>query len=581
MKQKAATGKGDKVISLQQILSHSSCSIRTVRNHLLALRTPLTTASALRGHLSSSHISPPKEEVEEDRKKLSIMTMALTLVDEIAARTRAKEAKIELTETAKAAKRSEDYALHMRLPSGDYFTNAARLSVREAIQLDTGYSKLVSVATQPLSLDTRPPPTLKDRLPRPKPSLPSTASDGIEEEIVKPVSHLYYNAWSSFAPTYDSFDGSLSEQASNALWRSKKDDRGVLGMMADEPMSKRELLEEMLDDLEEVDANAVMEFYDELKEPASLKRNAALLTHLDELQTQRWKRTFAKRLLTRSSLLEEPSEEEKKVAGQIMDTLSELISQQSGAVSQIVPSKETLRAASTSACIDPALVDDKGEPGYWGSLNENYYGPSATRRVTGARMAPVRPPAALRDNETIRMEPANEEKVSALMAQMGTTQKVKGMLDRFASERQYSLEDHPHDRKLVVAGSQAPSVPPSMPPQQQQQQHQSYAHSHQMSPQAAAAVRPPGRPSMQYNMSPPSSTPPARPYHHPHVRPSPNVNPYQQQQQQQQKMGMYRPPANSRTWSQSSPQQQQQPVSAFYPAKPFAQDHRFVSGSPS
>jgi hypothetical protein len=552
--QKAAHRKGEQ---LQQLLSKPSCSIRTIRNHILALRRSLASATSLRGHLGSSHISPPKEELEEDRKKLSSMTMALALVDEIATRARSSADDVDLTESEKSRKRADDYALHMRLPSGDYFTNAVRLPVKEAIALDTGYSKLISVATQPLSLDTRPPPTLKDRLPRMKPPKAVPTSDGVEEDIIKPVSHLYYNPWSSFAPTHDSFDGNISVQASNALWRSRKADREILEQLAEEPLSRREVLEEMLEDLTDVDADAILGVYDELREPASLQKNAELLTRLDELQIERWKRTFAKRMLTRTALLEEPSEEEKRVAGEIMDTLSQLLSQQSSHLSLLVPSKETIQAAAESACIDPALVDGKGEPGYWGSLNENYYGPTATRRVTGARMTPIRPPAAIRDNETIRMESANEEKASAAMAQMGTMQKGKGMLDRFASERQYSVEDHPHDRKLVVSATQV--VPQPIP---QQEQHLT-PQPHQMSPQGAPRpTMPPSRQSMQYNMSPPAqSTPPARPFHHPQMRPS--LSPYQQQQQ---KMNMYRPPGGvqQRAWSQSP---QQQP---YYPARPYA-----------
>lgn len=552
------------------------------------MRAPLISATALRTHLSSSHISPPIEEIQTARKKLSLMAMALSLIDEIAARTRLPTLnKMESVEQDKQMTKSDDeYALQMRLPSGDYFTNAVRLPIEEALRLDTGYSKMIGIVTQPVSLDTRPPPTLKERLPTFK--YKGVASvDSTEEDVARPVSYLYYNPWSSFAPTYDAFDGNISQQASSALWRARKADQVALEEMTEEPVSKRQQLEEMLESLDDVDADAVLAFYDEIKQPASLEKNAQLLRRLEELQTKRWNRTFAKRLLYKSSLLEEPNEEERKVAGEILDTLSQLLDQHSGSLSQIIPSAKTLQAASNSACIDPDLMNGKGEAGYWGSLNESLYGPHATRRVTGARSAPVRPPAAIRDNETIRMEPANEEKVSVIMTQMGTTTKGRGLLDRFASKRQYNIVDHPHDRSIIAPPSaSSQSHPPShLPPGQAAPQHQSL-HSQQQQkqqqqqPQRANPVgRPPlSSPRPSKFMSPPMSTPPARPLYN-QMRPSPVSTPYSQQQQ---KMAFYRPMGGGqpqRPWSQSP--QSTTTAAPFFPARPPTADYRLPNGSSS
>ena len=566
--------------TLEQVLSQPKCSIRGVRAHLLALRAPLTSTSALRAHLSSSHVAPPKDEVEKDRRKLSTLTMILAVVDEIASRAKAEAGTVDVEDSpAKAGRGESEYALSMRLPSGDYFTNAVRLSNSEALQLDTGCSKLVSIAAQPLSKEIGPPPTLGERLGRRsgkrKAGPEALLDSNTEQDIAKPVSHLYYGPWSSFAPAYDSFDGNLNLQASCALWRAKRDDQRVLLAMAEEPSSHRQQLEQAMATLEDVDAEVVMRAYDDLpsRDTTSLESSAQLIERLDELQAQRWKRAFARRLAKkRSSKADDedantPSQEERAVAADILDTLTALLSAHAGSLADIVPATSALRAASQSVCIDPALVDGKGESGYWGSLNETLYGPSATRRVPGARSAPVKPPAAIRDNETIRMESVHDEKISAAMTQAAPAIKGKGLLDRFATARNYSVEDHPHDRKLVVAPTPptAAQARPSLPPSQS---------------------------SYRAAMSPPSATSPGRPYPQ-QMRPAPGTptTSYMQAQPQQQpasgKManyGQYRPATaqSPRGW----PQPQQGP--SLYPSSPYhvgrppsAQDHRFLSGSPS
>jgi len=486
--------------------------------------------------------------------------MVLALVDEIGSRTRNGAEKVDVIRGTSGGKQGDDeYALNMRLPTGDYFTNAIRLSKREALQLDAGNSKLVSVASQPLSLDTRPPPTLKERL-QPAKFRKKTinTAESVEEDVSKPVSHLYYGPWSSFAPSYDSFDGNLSMKASCALWRARKKDRKTLEKMIKEPPSERQQLEETLASLEDIDAQVVLREYDELKAAPNLENNARLIEKLDQLQEQRWKRTFAKRLLAKKDIeVDEPSKEERQIAGEILDTLTHLLSNHSGSLTGLIPASDILQAASNSACIDPALLDGVGEPGYWGSLNETLFGPEATRRVMGARSTPIKPPGAIKDNETIRMEPANEEKASINVAQTGASLKGKGLLDRFAVGRQYSLVDHPHDRKLVVAGSQQQGPPPSQP-----------------------AARPPMGPNMtpyRSAMSPPhASTPPARPYH-PQMRPSPGTptGSYIQQSPQPpsaiSKMAYYRPPTSQSpragAWPQPSPVSQQS-NHAYYPTTP-------------
>lgn len=48
--------------------------------------------------------------------------------------------------------------------------------------------------------------------------------------VVRPL-NLYYGAYASFAPSYDSTNASLSQAASSAVWRTKTSQRALLERM--------------------------------------------------------------------------------------------------------------------------------------------------------------------------------------------------------------------------------------------------------------------------------------------------------------------------------------------------------------
>ncbi|WFD33536.1 hypothetical protein MCUN1_000349 [Malassezia cuniculi] len=110
------------------------------------------------------------------------------------------------------------YALHMRLPAGDYFTSAAFLSDAERDALKTGGADLVAVAPD---LATRPyVPTLGDRAPA-RPEAEKKTKARTDEQVLS--TFLSYGAYgSSLGPTHDSTGSTLSHEMSARVWRSQR-----------------------------------------------------------------------------------------------------------------------------------------------------------------------------------------------------------------------------------------------------------------------------------------------------------------------------------------------------------------------
>lgn len=498
-------------ITLEDLLSLPKLGIRQLRDHLIKLRAPFVTPTALRAHLSGSHILPSRDTLEDDRTKLTAISTCLTLVDELA---KISEQQIaELTSNVDGG-RTGEYALQMRLPGGDYFTNAVSMSAKEASEIDPAYARIVDFSATRLAPRSHSVPTLGDRLydalridktqvAHPILGMPVRYRRE-DEEVIKPVSHLYYGPWSSFAPTYESFDGQMSHKASNALWRAKRDEAVEMQKVAARKptlygIEAREQLEDMLDEMEtDLDADLILEGYDNLPDldwkqsqaaniDEILTHNATLLTCLQDLQEQRWRQLMAKSVAnTRGyeEALAKPDANEQAIARSLLISLTSLLSAQpringendfskdeSIGDDNIIPSTSKLQSLASSAAIDPALMDEKVEQGIWGTLDKTTFGPEATRRQALSRsMVSARPVAAVRDNETLRLSKETEEKATSQTMSLGATvlganrDRGKGLLDRFASSRAYELEDHPHDRKPPVPPAPAARPPPPTPP---------------------------------------------------------------------------------------------------------------------
>lgn len=617
--------------TLRDVVRAKEVKLKTIRNHLLRVREPLVSAQSARALLSGSHVGPGRDRVEADRRTLSQIGLLLGVVDEVAASLRQARRDDDLAAVAAAAaaaaatgtaptaaaataaskldtvKKEEEeddddgvfddldrpprearYALHMRLPGGDYYTNAVSLQPSEALELDTGHANLVSVVhPAPPAPPAAPVPTLGQRLAKSQPQVAARAArferqrrERANEARATPVSHLYYGPYASFAPAYDSFDGTMGLAASCALWRSRYEDRQLLRRMAsDAPPPPFELGsagegdeeegEEGIDELvaslgDDVDADGLLRsFYRQLDDSAAaaaaaadvdeaLARNEALLVLLDEMQQQRIERAFADDMLASRDARDKghhssrvtvaadksrPSHEEQEVAGVLVASLAQLVARrprtQQGSL--VLPREELLRRATSSALVDPALVDGRGSAGYWGIIDDASYvqPPSTSTSASSSRRSMPsssrRGPPAIRDNETVQLTREAEAKAVAASQHKGapclgsTRDRGRGLLERVAATRAYSDKDHPHDRpqptppkKLPTAPSggqgaakaaagqspypqQQQQQPQQQPPQQpqQQQSHQSQHPAYRQQQQPAAAT-PTTRPTQSY-----------------------------------------------------------------------------------
>lgn len=469
----------------------------------------------MRAHMTGSHVTPSREDVDASRSRLATISTCIALVNEIARRYRINAEPRKDTEEIKP-KRTDgsEYALQMRLPGGDYFTNSVWLSKKEASNLDTGYAHLVSVASAPRAKHSGPVPTLGDRLYSDAghhadahagvivapPGVPDSARRQRQEDddYAKPVSHLYYGPWASFAPTYDSFDGQLSYKTSCALWRAKRDARRVVDQWADEgPSAERDELQDALETLcnNGVDKDAMLRAYDELPATAPgvlstvatqsvdaiLQRNVQLIRRLQALQERRWRELVAVGVKGESegegdAELSEPSVEEQGVAQQLVDSLASLLAarpRHEGS-SSTVPMAVQLQALSSSAAVDPALLDGRAEAGTWGTLGGDvafmsdspYASPTAHHRP----LSPPRRPAVIRDSETVKMSGASEERAAMHLARIG------------------------HMQPGLPAAAMSPPASRAPPPQQQQHTRPGGAQSFLSGPPGARPrPQPPGQ----------------------------------------------------------------------------------------
>ncbi|PWN91015.1 hypothetical protein FA10DRAFT_260746 [Acaromyces ingoldii] len=656
--------------TLRDVVRAKEVKLKTIRNHLLRVREPLVSAQSARALLSGSHVGPGRDRVEADRRTLSQIGLLLGVVDEVAASLRQARRDDDLAAVAAAAtgtaptaaaataaskrdtvKKEEEeddggvfddldrpprearYALHMRLPGGDYYTNAVSLQPSEALELDTGHANLVSVVHP--APPAAPVPTLGQRLAKSQPQVAARAArferqrrERANEAKATPVSHLYYGPYASFAPAYDSFDGTMGLAASCALWRSRYEDRQLLRRMArDAPpppfeLGSAEEGEEGIDELvaslgDDVDADGLLRsFYRQLDDSAAadvdeaLARNEALLVLLDEMQQQRIERAFADDMLasrdardkghhSRATVAADkshPSHEEQEVAGALVASLAHLVARRPRTPqgSLVLPREELLRRATSSALVDPALVDGRGSAGYWGIIDDASYVQPPSTSTSGSssrRSMPSssrRGPPAIRDNETVQLTREAEAKAVAASQHKGapclgsTRDRGRELLERVAATRAYSDKDHPHDRPQPTPPKKLPTAPPgsqgaakaaagqSPYPQQQQQQQQQPQQPQQPQQQQSqqsqhpayrqqqpAAATPTTRPTQSYATTTPGMVNGVSP------RPPPTGWTPQQQQQ----APYYQRSSSNSSWSTPAAQPQRMAYGATPPQR--------------
>ncbi|CAO1613245.1 unnamed protein product [Sympodiomycopsis kandeliae] len=245
--------KSINAMTLSDALNGRSLTLQRLRDSVIALRRPVISASL------------QDDAPTEDKERLASTTLVLSLIDEIAQTARRsqlqagtlalpnetdikQEADTQGLDslldgddqadqgTEKASEAPRKYALHMRLPLGDFFTKAVDLPAEEARKLNTGTADLVEIEPPPYFTSTSneyhsrrqqapAAPTLGSRrYQRASLRVPADSIEDLRERRmgrVRPTTDLYYGPYASFAPTYDSGDSNISRDVTSLLWRTK------------------------------------------------------------------------------------------------------------------------------------------------------------------------------------------------------------------------------------------------------------------------------------------------------------------------------------------------------------------------
>ncbi|TKY86801.1 hypothetical protein EX895_004442 [Sporisorium graminicola] len=559
-KLRSANGSAEVTPSLPDLLRPGT-SLRELNAHLTSLRAAILAKAGISQHLRAGLSIAPSPEVSKDLARLSSLTLVLGLVGQLASslrqaddsadalkgqllasvveqRATSLEAKnsrqkgkaadgmgdIDLTQIRPAHPSAVDpsanrYALHMRLPRGDYFTKAIALDQIKLRQLDPAQADLVQISAQSeeqmRALKRQglvPTPTLGQRLGRsgPRHRIDPKRAASLQQSKLQPVTFLSYGNYSSFAPTYDSSASSVSHTTSSNLWRnSARAQRAVSLAWGERPflaydeeehdleidapaepsdylngsvdaegddvsMDERpsdelaSVLRSLLDGVnqEDVDQSLTKLKQDEVV-TSHLRFNMMLLHRLQEFQWARLRRCYRPSVSGRSSAFEDetPSVEEEATAALLLESLSSLVALRpravdlaSNAVDGVVPDPSKLRAFSASSgAIDPDLLGDVRD-GFWGALDANVV------KVTKTGSVLSETPLVLRDDVTIRLNESSGSRSKRSARRIGagpgqTEDRGRGALERFAASRAYDHKQDRHDintaRADVVPGPSA------------------------------------------------------------------------------------------------------------------------------
>ncbi|KAN0063201.1 hypothetical protein ACQY0O_004365 [Thecaphora frezii] len=419
--------------------------LRDIREHVLRLRSPLLQDPNLLQQIAfepwTASAQSQKDGSVDQRSKLCLLTLVLSLVDQLARRYRqterqggpargevlaslvekraeALEKRNQSVKTekdvdvrSKQLERDESlrgpafvesghasgkYALHMRLPRGDFYTKPVYLDSETLETLDAGQADLVAVAPEPKSTLQRRKhdhattmPTLGERSGIPRAAKKAkTSSDRQQTEAgtLKPVAFLRYGNYASFAPSFDSAGATLSYTASARLWMARARARAAeLSVWGPQPYQDELSVEDKVDDAdtittpprmqgsakaaqssaeidlagldESLDPDAIKSGLEQLEKEekisAQLQHNLILLKKLQNFQWERLRRSYrpepaSKTSEDRTSTVKtakgdvddadealQPSAEEQAVAEALLDSLASLIALQPHAANPV------------------------------------------------------------------------------------------------------------------------------------------------------------------------------------------------------------------------------------------------------
>lgn len=549
----STNGSSDLTLTLQHMLRPGT-SLRKLSAYLKTLREPLLANSDLSRHANAGQGETLSPQTSKDLATLSTLTLVLGLVDQLASRLRqtdsstnafkgqilgsfvelraksleAKTARkhgrtdagaitIDTEPTSISSIRSDDavspanrFALHMRLPRGDFFTKAIALDRSQLSQLDPAQADLVQISAQSeeqmRALKRQglvPTPTLGQRLGKSSHRHRIDHKRAVQQrDRLQPVTFLNYGNYGSFSPTYDSSSSSISYATSSNLWRQsiraqnsislawgerpfvlhndEKDDEeeldtvipteppanldvdGDVSMAADQSDELAEALQSLI---QGVNPDAISQSLNKLDQDelitAHLRFNMMLLHRLQEFQWARLRKSYhpsASGRSSRSALGDEtPSAEEEATAALLLESLTSLIALRpqavdlsSNSIDTVIPDAAKLRAFSASSgAIDPDLLGDVRD-GFWGALDANVV------KVTKSGSVLSETPLVLRDNTTIRLTDGSGSKAKKPARRIVAGADIaedhgQTSLERLAASRTYDHKQDRHDGESVRA----------------------------------------------------------------------------------------------------------------------------------
>lgn len=368
------------------------------------------------------------------------------------------------------------YALHMHLPSGEYFTNATHLRESYAHSLDTGVADLVSVA--PLVRGDAPTPSLGERVRQLKASTQTQAPKSTTSAF------LSYGAFgSSLGPSFDSTGCTVDGETSASAWgeqqRVSRDLHGRWGsslarsvdaayttarnaMEEDgpEPWSDADLAQAAVSLDPALDPSLMKQAVDVLSTDDILTQNEI---RLDELQEMQWLRI---RMMKDDHALIPPAmiEREQLLAAQVLSSLVDLLCRvMPSALGHVARAAGPLMHMSHAALVS-SLSDARpcvASRGFWGTLPDAYFGAQTKATLSLPGMPPdsmawatLLRPAAIADNVTAQAAPEKRNILASEYEQFAASPAtaVKNVLSQ------------PRAPAVYATGAQRPLYAPGGPP---------------------------------------------------------------------------------------------------------------------
>ena len=319
------------------------------------------------------------------------------------------------------------YALHMHLPSGEYFTNAVHLRESYAHSLDTGVADLVSVA--PLVRGDVPTPSLGERVRQLKKSTQAPAPKSNTSAF------LSYGAFgSSLGPSFDSTGSTVDAETSASTWGEQQrvsrnlrrrwghflaqsvdaaytTARNAMEEDGPESWSDADLIQAAIDVDPALDPSLMKQAVDVLTTDDILTQNEI---RLDELQEMQWLRV---RMMKDDSVPIPPAmiEREQLLAEQVLSSLVDLLCQAApSALGRIARAAGPLMHMSHAALVSSISDTRTGVAprGFWGTLPDAFYGAASKTTLSLPGMPPdssswatLLRPAAIADNVTAHAAP--------------------------------------------------------------------------------------------------------------------------------------------------------------------------------